>query len=154
MNEKTALNDSILSVAQKLFLAAMIIWTLLQMSRFIALPLINEIDAGADSEAWRYPAYLDLFAAVFALPLIWAFIMKRGLITWACGIMYWAISIVDHFGNFVTTYHVAPPSIAEGMSNPYLPAAIMTVFDLLFLILMFIPTFRQSFFTLDQSADR
>ena len=45
--------------AERFFLIGMIVWTLLQMSRFIAIPLINDIDAGAESEAWRYPAYLD-----------------------------------------------------------------------------------------------
>ena len=140
-----------LSGVQKLFLIGLVIWTLLQLSRVIALPLINEINAGGDSEAWRYPAYLDLFAAVFAIPLVWAFLVKRGLITWVVGIVYWAISIVDHVGNFVTTAHVAPPSIAQGMSNPYLPAAIMTVFDFFFLMLMFIPVFRDLFFRLNQS---
>lgn len=140
-----------LAGAERIFLAAMIVWTLLQISRVVAIPLISEINAGGDSEAWRYPAYLDLFAALFALPLAWAFIAKRGLLTWAFGIVYWSISIVDHFGNFVTTANVAPPSIADGMSNPYLPAAVMTVFDVLFLTLMFFPRFRRMFFTLHHS---
>ena len=146
MQDATSKGLSALSGSRRIFLIGMIIWTLLQLSRVVAIPLINEIDAGGDSEAWRYPAYLDLFAAVFAIPLVWAFIAKRGLVVWACGIMYWAISVVDHVGNFVTTANVAPPSIAEGMSNPYLPAAIMTVFDVLFLALMFVPKFRKLFF--------
>ena len=146
MTDATKMGLGALIGTRRIFLIGMIIWTLLQLSRVVAIPLINEIDAGGDSEAWRYPAYLDLFAAVFAIPLVWAFFAKRGLITWACGIMYWAISITDHVGNFVTTANVAPPSIAEGMSNPYLPAAIMTVFDVIFLVLMFVPKFRRLFF--------
>lgn len=138
--------------SERIFLFAMVIWTLLQLSRFIAITLIGVIDAGDESEAWRYPAQLDLFAAVLAIPLAWAFIMRRSLFIWTFTIVYFAISIVDHIGNFVTTTYVGAPSIAEGMSNPYLPAFIMTVFDALFLVLLFVPKFRNLFFRLDNSA--
>ena len=50
--------------------------------------------------------------------------------------MYWVISIVEHMGNFVTTIFVGAPSIAEGMSNPYLIPAIQTLLDIVFLILL------------------
>lgn len=137
---------------ERIFLFAMVIWTLLQLSRFIAVTLIGVIDAGNESEAWRYPAQLDLFAAVLAIPLAWTFIMRRGLFIWTFTVVYFAISIVDHVGNFVTTTYVGAPSIAEGMSNPYLPAIIMTVFDALFLVLLFIPRFRDLFFRLEKST--
>lgn len=140
-----------LTGTEKLFLIGMIIWTLLQLSRFIALTLIGVIDAGDESEAWRFPAQLDLFAAVLAIPLALAFLMRRGFFVWVCAVVYYAISIVDHVGNFVTTTYVGPPSIAEGMSNPYLPAAIMTVFDVLFLVLLFVPRFHELFFRIDNS---
>jgi len=32
--------------------------------------LIGDINDGSESKAWMYPAYLDIFAAVTALPLI------------------------------------------------------------------------------------
>jgi len=141
-----------LTGTERIFLIAMIIWTLLQLSRFIALTLIGVIDDGNESEAWRYPAHLDLFAAVLAIPLAWALIAWRGLLIWASAVIYYAISIVDHIGNFVTTTYVGAPSIAEGMSNPYLPAAIMTVFDVIFLFLLFVPRFRNLFFRIENSA--
>ncbi len=47
------------------FVIEMIVWIFLQMSRAIAIVLINDIYTGAMSEAWRYPAYLDLFAVFF-----------------------------------------------------------------------------------------
>ena len=55
---------------KKSFFVGLIIWILLQISRFIALILIDDINAGAESKAWMYSAYLDLFAAILALPLI------------------------------------------------------------------------------------
>jgi len=85
----------------KIFLIGLIVWIVLQLSRLIAISLINEVNAGAESKAWLYPAYLDLFAAVFALPLVWSIAKYRGFLTWTSVIIYLAISIVDHVGNFV-----------------------------------------------------
>ncbi len=136
---------------EKLFLVGLVVWIVLQLSRFIAIPLINNVNAGAESKAWLFPAYLDLFAAVLALPLVWAIVKRRGLLTWACTIIYLAISIVDHVGNFVTTTSVGPPSIAEGM-NPYLVPIIQTAIDVLFFLLLFVPRFRNLFFRVDESA--
>jgi len=106
------------------------------------------LHCSGESKAWLYPAYLDLFAAVFALPLIWAIVKWRGFLTWASAIIYLAISIVDHVGNFVTTTVVGPPSIAEGM-NPYLVPVIQTALDVLFLALLFVPRFRNLFFRME-----
>lgn len=135
----------------KIFLIALIIWIALQISRLIALTLIDSINAGVDSVAWLYPAYLDLFAAYLALPVMWAIWKYRGLLTWTATIMYLVVSIVDHGGNFVTTTFVAPPSIAEGM-NPYLVPVIQTALDILFLVLLLIPRFRRLFVRIEEPA--
>ena len=134
-----------LTGAEKFFIVTLIVWIALQMSRAIAIPLINNIMAGTESMAWLYPAYLDLFAVVFAPPLIWAIVKKRGLLTWTFTIIYLTISIVDHAGNLVTTTFVGPPSIAEGM-NPYLIPVIQTALDVLFFVLLFVPKYRNLFF--------
>ncbi|MEL6675636.1 MAG: hypothetical protein AAFR61_25735 [Bacteroidota bacterium] len=118
----------------------------------MAFSLINDIDAGSESAAWLYPAYLDIFAAVFALPLIVALLRWRGLNTWTATMVYLAISIADHVGNFVTTGAVGPPSIVDEGMNPYLAPAMMTVFDTLFLILLLVPGYRQLFFNLAGEA--
>lgn len=136
---------------ERAFIIGTIIWILLQLSRAIAWVLIQDIDAGGSSEAWRYPAYLDLFAVVFAPPLVWAVWSRRGLHTWVAAIVYWVVSIVDHSGNFVTTTFVGPPSIAEGM-DPFLIPIIQTVFDIIFLVLLFVPRYRNLFFRLQEPA--
>lgn len=143
---------SSLSGAQKAFLVGLIVWFLLQLSRAIAWVLIGEINAGGESKAWMYPAYLDLFAVVFALPLSWATWSRRGVVTWAFVVMYWTISIVDHGGNFVTTTIVGPPSIAEDM-NPYLIPVIQTIVDVVFLVLLFLPPFRTLFFRVHAASE-
>jgi len=134
----------------KLFIVALIIWILLQISRFIALVLIKDINNGIESSAWMYPAYLDIFAAVLAIPLIGALIKWRGLMTWTSTIIYLAISIVDHFGNFTTTSIVGPPSIVEEGMNPLLIPVIQTVIDFIFLILLLLPTYRALFFKVEK----
>ena len=130
----------------RIFLAALIIWILLQLSRFIALKLIGDIGAGLENSAWMFPAYLDLFAAIFAVPLALAVWKWRGIETWSVLIIYFAISIVDHLGNFVTTSLVGEPSIVPQGQNPILFPLIMTVFDVLFVTLLLVPKYRQLFF--------
>lgn len=134
---------------EKVFFIGLIVWILLQMSRFIALVLIDDINAGAASEAWMYPAYLDIFASVLALPIIAALIKWRGLFTWTSTIVYLAISIVDHFGNFTTTGIVGAPSIVQEGSNPYLIPVIQTVIDFVFLVLLLMPKHIRLFFKID-----
>ncbi|MEP3889501.1 MAG: hypothetical protein ABJN69_03480 [Hellea sp.] len=134
--------------SEKIFIWGLIIWLGLQISRLIALSLIHEINTGAESAAWMFPAYLDLFAAIFALPLILAVWKKRGFIAWSLVAIYLAISLVDHIGNFVTTDLVGPPSIVPEGSNPVLFPAVMTLLDLVFLILLFLPKYRGVFFKL------
>lgn len=138
--------------SEKIFIIGLIIWVFLQISRLIALVLINDINNGVESLAWMYPAYLDLFAAVLALPLIISIIKWRGLLTWTFTIVYLAISIVDHFGNFTTNAIVGPPSIVEEGMDPLLIPIIQTALDFIFLILLFIPAYMKLFFKVDKAS--
>ena len=104
--------------SSKTFLVGLIIWILLQMSRFIALTLIGDINAGNEDPAWMFPAYLDLFAAVFAVPLAFAIWKWRSIEIWSLLVIYLAISIADHVGNFVTVSLVGEPSIVPDGQNP------------------------------------
>jgi len=136
-------------INEKIFFIGLIIWIFLQLSRLIAIVLINDINDGVESKAWMYPAYLDIFAAVFALPLIGAIIKWRRVLTWMSVVVYLAISIVDHMGNFVTTTIVGPPSIVEEGMNPYLIPGIQTVIDLIFMFLLLLPKYRRLFFEVE-----
>ena len=136
--------------SEKAFVIGLIVWILLQMSRFIALVLIDDINNEVESLAWMYPAYLDIFAAVSALPLVIAIMNWRGLITWTSIIVYLSISIVDHFGNFTTTSFVGPPSIVEEGMDPLLIPIIQTVIDFIFLLLLLVPAYRSLFFKVDE----
>lgn len=136
---------------ERIFFIGLQLWIFLQLSRVVALPLINDVSSGAASPAWLYPAYLDLVAAFFGLPLMWALVYKRGLSTWTFTIIYLAISIMDHIGNFVTTATVGAPSIVPEGTNPVLAPAIQTAFDLLFIVLLMMPAYRRLFFSNKQS---
>jgi len=138
--------------SSKFLLFGLIFWIILQLSRFIALSLIAEINTGNEDAAWMFPAYLDLFAAVFALPLALTIWKWRGIETWSLLIIYLAISIVDHIGNFVTVGLVGEPSIVPEGQNPILFPLIMTLFDLLFLTLLFVPKYRKEFFEIKRTA--
>jgi hypothetical protein len=139
---------------EKIFFIGLLVWIFLQLSRFVAIILINDIGTGVESPAWLFPAYLDLVAAFFGIPLMIALVKKRGLLTWTFTIMYLAISIVDHCGNFVTTGAVGPPSIVPEGTNPILAPAIQTVFDLLFVVILMMPNYRKLFFqTTNESSN-
>lgn len=149
MNAQIKFKD--FKIDEKVFFSGLIIWILLQMSRFVAMILITDIHDGSASAAWMYPAYLDMFAAILALPLIAAIILRRGLFIWASTLVYLAISIVDHFGNFVTTGLVGAPSIVQEGSNPYLIPGIQVCFDILFLVLLLVPSYYALFFKIEKN---
>nr|WP_299486555.1 hypothetical protein [uncultured Allomuricauda sp.] len=138
---------------EKLFFIGLVIWILLQVSRFIAINLINDINGGEESLAWMYPAYLDIFAAVLALPLVLSILKFRGLLTWTFTIVYLVISIVDHFGNFITTTIVGPPSIVKEGMNPLLIPIIQTIIDFLFFVLLLAPKYYKLFFKIGRQKN-
>jgi len=140
------------TTGHKVLLIGLIVWILLQLSRVIAVALIDDINTGVENAAWMFPAYLDLFAAVLAIPLAFAVWKFRGFITWSVVVIYLVISIVDHIGNFVTTSLVGEPSIVPEGQNPILFPLIMTIFDGLFLILLFVPKYRNLFFRLEKNV--
>lgn len=140
------------SRGEKIFFVGLQVWIFLQLSRVVAIPLIDDVASGVESPAWLYPAYLDLVAAVFGLPLMLALVYKRGLYTWTFAIVYLAVSIVDHIGNFVTVTAVGAPSIVPEGSNPILAPAMMTAFDVLFVVLLMMPNYRKLFFNTDESS--
>jgi len=112
----STINFKDFKMGEKIFFIGLIIWILLQMSRFIAFIVSIMVK------------------------------QSRGLLTWAFVVVYLAISIVDHCGNFTTTSYVGAPSIVQEGSSPYTIPVIQTVIDGLFFVLMFVPGYRRLFF--------
>lgn len=99
------------------------VWALLQLPRFIALPLIADALRGTESEAWMYPAILDIVVAVAAIPVAWLLVRRRGLVPFVLGIVFFVVSIIDH-GDAITAGLMTPaPAIFGGPNTGFPPAA-------------------------------
>jgi hypothetical protein len=93
-------------------------WCLLQLPRLIAVPLIRDVLAGAESPAWLYPAILDVVVAVAAVPVAWLLLRRRGLLPFVAGVLFLVVSMVDH-GDALTAGLTTPtPQIFGGAQGP------------------------------------
>ena len=145
-NKKT---DS-LKGSERIFLVALTVWILLQMVRFVAIPLIQSVDAGTDAPGWMYPAMLDVLTAVVAPILAVALWKWRGLAVWTFTVVYLVVSIVDHGGAFISLSLIGEPVAFEDMnssgSSPWIAPIIQTALDFVFLYLVLHPKNRRLFF--------
>jgi hypothetical protein len=134
------------------FLIALTIWILLQMVRFVAIPLIQNVVAGIDAPGWMYPAMLDVLTAVIAPFLAVALWKWRGFAVWTFTVVYLVVSIVDHGGAFISLSLIGEPIAFEAMnaagSSPWVAPIIQTALDFVFLYLVLLPTNRRLFFKL------
>lgn len=115
------------------------VWALLQLPRFIAVPLIADVAAGTESDAWMYPAVLDIVAAVAAIPVAALLFFRRGLLPWVLGILFFTVSIIDH-GDAVTAALLSTtPEVFGGEGAPasarFVPA-LQAVLDVVALVLL------------------
>ncbi|MEM7117556.1 MAG: hypothetical protein AAF614_34305 [Chloroflexota bacterium] len=138
--------------AERVFLIALIIWILLQMVRFVAIPLIQSIVAGIDAPGWMYPAMLDVVTAVIAPFLAIALWKWRGFAVWTFTVVYLVVSIVDHGGAFISLALIGEPAAFEALnpsgSSPWVAPIIQTALDFVFLYLILLPKNRRLFFEL------
>ena len=71
-------------------------WALFQTIRLVGFFLAQNALAGSASPAWLYPAMTDVVVGIMA-PIVTAALWRRkGLGVWVFGIVFFAISIVDH----------------------------------------------------------
>lgn len=138
-----------LSRSGKIFLAALAVWILAQLIRFIAIPLITSVANGIDVPGWMYPAILDVVTAILAVPLVIAIWKWRGFTVWTLTIAYFTLSIVDHIGALTNLTLIGEPIAFEqfnGGGNPYAAPIVQTVLDAAFFGLLLLPRFRGLFF--------
>lgn len=96
----------------------MIIWALMQLPRFIAMPLIGDVLAGIDSPAWLYPAILDVVVAVAAPFVAYFFYKETSPRTWLFGVLFLVVSILDHGGSVSADILTATPQVFGGEEGP------------------------------------
>lgn len=112
-------------------LIVLTVWVLLQLPRFIAVPLIQSVLAGHDPAAWLFPAIIDIVVAVAGLPLIVLAWTRPALATWVYALLWLSLSMFDH-ASAITAFAIAgvPTIFADmGGGGPTVPA-IQTALDL------------------------
>lgn len=117
MNEDAS-NPTAADERPQLIIIGLIVWVVLQVPRLIAIPLIQGVLDDTESDAWMFPAILDIVVAVAAPFMAVALWRARGLWVWVTAIVFFTVSIVDHL-DAITAGLLAPtPQIFGGGSGP------------------------------------
>jgi len=91
-----------------------IVWVILQIPRYIAIPLVQNILAGNDPEAWLNPAIGDIIIATSAFFVLFAVWRKKGLWVWATVLIWLALSIFDHLSTVTAALTTPGPQLFGG----------------------------------------
>ncbi len=127
-------------VRPRLSIIVIVAWTLLQIPRLIAVPLVQDVLAGHESPAWLFPAILDIVVAIAAPVVAFAVWRKRGLAVWATALIFFIVSTVDHMGAVTAALTAPVPRIFGGPSSPFVSAAVFpigqAVIDVIVLVML------------------
>lgn len=107
--------------------ALLAVWALLQLPRLIAVPLMGDVLAGTEDEAWMFPAMLDVVVAATALPLAWAVLRRRGLAVWTGAVLFLVVSMIDHVDASTAGMLTPTPQIFGGPDGPASAAVVPLV---------------------------
>ena len=118
-------------------LIVLTVWALMQLPRFIAVPLIQSVLAGNDPAAWLFPAIIDIVVAVAGVPLIVLTWTRPSLATWVYALLWLSLSIFDH-ASAVTAFAIAgvPTVFAEMGGGGAAVPALQTVFDVALFVML------------------
>ncbi len=98
---------------------AVVVWAVLQIPRFIAIPIIlNIFSGGTDPAAWLLPALGDIVIAVMSFVVIYAFWKKQGFWVWAFTLLWLALSVYDHMSTVAAGLTTPAPQIFGGGTSP------------------------------------
>jgi hypothetical protein len=117
MNEDAS-NPTAATDRPQLIIIGLIVWVLLQLPRLIAIPLIQDVLDETESDAWMFPAILDVVVAVAAPFVAVALWRARGLWVWVTAIVFFTVSIIDHLDAITAGLLAPPPQIFGGGSGP------------------------------------
>lgn len=85
-------------------------WALLQIPRYIAIPILQNIfSGGTDPAAWLLPALGDIVIATLSPVVIYAVWREQGLWVWAFTLLWLFLSIYDHMSTVVAAATTPPP---------------------------------------------
>ncbi len=106
-------------------------WAAFQTIRLVGFPLAQDALAGRASPAWLYPAITDVVIGLMAPIVAFAVWRMKGLGVWVFGIVFFAISIVDHM-DAVTAALTTPIPPAPLLSpSPVATAVQLTVISVI-----------------------
>ena len=151
MNEDAS-NPAAADQRPRLIIIGLIVWVVLQLPRLIAIPLIQGVLDGTESDAWMFPAILDIVVAVAAPFMAVALWRARGLWVWVTAIIFFTVSIIDHL-DAITAGLLAPtPQIFGGGSgpSPAIVPGLQLLIDLVALWLLLRPNVKRYY--LDTTA--
>ena len=101
----------------RLMVIGLAAWTLFQTIRLVGFSLAQDALAGSASPAWLYPAITDAAIGIMAPIVTFAVLRMKGLGVWVFGIVFFAISIVDHM-DAATAALTTPIPTAPLLFNP------------------------------------
>ena len=129
----------------RLIIIGLIVWILLQLPRLIAIPLIQGVLDGTESDAWMFPAILDIVVAVAAPFVAFALWRARGLWVWVSAILFFTVSIIDHLDAITAGLLAPPPQVFGGGSgpSPTLVPGVQLLVDLVALWLLLRPNLKR-----------
>lgn len=137
----------------KVILLLLTVWAILQIPRFIALPLINSVLSKQDPAAWLFPAIIDIVVAVLA-PLVIYFVWKHpNLWTWLFILNWLVISTFDH-ASAITAFSIAgvPTIFKEFGSSGNIVPAIQSIIDGFLFWALCQEKVRTHFFTINNKS--
>ena len=129
---------------------------MLQVPRLIAIPLIQGLLDDTESDAWMFPAILDIVVAVAAPFMAIALWRARGLWVWVTAIVFFTVSIIDHL-DAITAGLLAPtPQIFGGGSgpSPAIVPGLQLLIDLVALWLLLRPNVKRYYLDTASPARR
>ena len=89
-------------------------WAAFQTIRLVGFPLAQDALTGRASPAWLYPAITDVVVGLMAPIVAFAVWRRKGLGVWVLGIVFFAVSIVDHMD-----------AVAAALTTPIPPAPLL-----------------------------
>ena len=115
----------------RLMLISLAAWTLFQTIRLVGLSLAQDALAGIASPAWLYPALTDAAIGLMAPFVTFALFRRKGLGAWVSGIVFFAISIVDHMDAATAALTTPIPPAPLLFNPPIATVAAMVVISII-----------------------
>ena len=104
---------------------------LFQIVRVLAYPIIQDVFAGVNAEAWLFPAMMDVFVGATALFVAIGIWRGKGLAVWTSAIVFFCLSISDHLDAVTVVLTSKGPNPAMMSGAPSAIATQLSVMTLL-----------------------